>query len=159
MWHRKLIVSKKSFCFSSRYFPNLSPMGNGMQRIICVVLGARWYPRFSIDSSTSFSCSFSPEEMNHRIMLSCPAQLRDTYIESKRLGNISSALQYTLLAQAAQVALAEQTIKNTFCLWHCLGRNSQESTSKLHRHGKTYEKLLTQTLTFPGSLTYGNLYP
>lgn len=59
---QKLTVSKQSSCFSSRYFPHLSPMDNGMQRIICMVLGACCYLRFSIDSSTSFSFSSSPEK-------------------------------------------------------------------------------------------------
>lgn len=135
MTHRKLIVSKQSFCFSSRYFPYLSPTDNGMQRIICVVLGAHWHPRFSIDNSISFSFNSSPEEMNHRIMLSCSGQLSDTYTESRRLGNISSTFQYTILAQvAAQVALVEQTNKNTFCLWPCLKGTHKKVLQKLYRH-------------------------
>lgn len=110
-WHTEswLFLSKASASLPG-ISPTCPPTDNGMQSIICVVLGAHWHPRFGIDNSTSFSFNSSLEEMNHRIMLPCSGQLSDTYTESRRLGNISSTFQYTILAQvAAQVALVEQT--------------------------------------------------
>lgn len=59
----------------------------------------------------------------------------DTYIESKRLGNISSTFQYSRSSCSGSSGWTnKQTNKNIFCLWLCLGRNSQESISKLYRH-------------------------
>lgn len=97
-----------------------------------MALGARWDLRFSIDSSTSLNSSPRRNEPQHYTVLSTTALIHIHWIQ--KTGEYIQHCPIYASSSSWTNWLNKQTIKNIFCLWLCLEKNSKESTSKLYRH-------------------------